>query len=76
MRNSQVIKAWENGHRGESWTGSLSTDGVSLYSYALLIARGREVFDYTSGGLGFISMTTSHHVGMAKRVVQEESEDN
>ena len=45
MNNSQVIKAWTDGHRAEA--KNLSTDGVDLYSYALCIARGREVFDYT-----------------------------
>ena len=69
MNNSQVIKAWTDGHRAEA--KNLSTDGVDLYSYALCIARGREVFDYTKGGLGTVSMTTSHHVGMAKRAIQE-----
>ena len=69
MNKSQVIKAWMNGHKAEA--KNLSTDGVDLYSYALCIARGRWVFDYTRGGLGTISMTTSHHVGMAKRAIQE-----
>ena len=71
VSNSQVIKAWMDGHKAEA--RSLSTDGVDLYSYALLIAKGREVFDHTSTGLGFQSQTTSQHVGMAKRAVQERS---
>mgnify|MGYP003133030860 CR=1 FL=1 len=62
--NSQVIKAWTLGHKAEA--KNLSTDGVNLYSYALLIAKGREVIDYTAGGIGFVSMTTSRHVGMAQ----------
>ena len=67
--NSQVIKAWLDGHEAEA--RNLSTNGIDLYSYARLIAKGREVFDYTKGGLGTVSMTTSHHVGMAKRSLQE-----
>ncbi len=79
MTNSQVIKAWMNGHEAEA--RNMSTDGVRLYSYALLIAKGKEVYDYTArckyysflaaptGSLGFISMTTSRHVGMAKQAL-------
>lgn len=69
MTNNQVIKAWMNGHRAEA--RNMSTDGVNLYSYALLIAEGRKVFDYTSNGLGSVSNTTSRHVGMAKQAIQE-----
>ena len=61
MTNNQVIKAWMNGHRAEA--RNMSTDGVNLYSYALLIAEGRKVFA--------VSNTTSRHVGMAKQAIQE-----
>tara|TARA_Y100000296_G_scaffold80467_1_gene106034 strand:+ start:1069 stop:1302 length:234 start_codon:yes stop_codon:yes gene_type:complete len=69
VSNSMVIKAWMDGHRAEA--RNMSTDGVNLYSYALLIAKGREVFDYTRNGLGSVSNTTSRHVGMAKQAIQE-----
>ena len=65
--NSDVINAWYAGHKAEA--RNLSTDGVDLYSYALLIAKGSQVLDYTKTGLGFISQTTSQHVGMAKRKI-------
>ena len=75
MRNEQVVIAWLNGHRGAA--GNLSTDGKSLYSYNLCIGHTgghahypvKVVRDYTSSGeFGFVSMTTSHHVGLAKRL--------
>ena len=53
MTNEQVIKAWLNGNAAEA--GNLSTDGTSLYSYALQIGdtvpSGKKiVYDYISGG--------------------------
>jgi len=62
--NREVIRAWLSGFPLEA--GHLSTDGYNLYSYALLIGQGRDVFDYTRKGLGFKSQTTSTHVGLAK----------
>ena len=54
-------------------SGRLTTNGVSLYSYNLEIARwiGAEliVFDYTATGNAYRSQTTSQHVGIIKRVV-------
>jgi hypothetical protein len=47
------------------------TTGEYLYSYGLLIgdthAGMKRVFNYTSGGGHYISNTTSHHVGLARR---------
>ena len=58
--------------------GSLTTDGHNLYSYGLIIGKwygGKPfVFDYTTTGGAFYSMTTSQHVGLAKRSVL--SDDN
>lgn len=69
-RNSDVVKAWAAGRGARA--ANLSTDGRSLYSYGLCIGTtegGRKVVrDYTSGGShGWISQTTSCHVGLAKR---------
>jgi len=64
VSNSDVIQAWLSGRVTKA--RHLSTDGYNLYSYALLIGQGREVYDYTSRGLGFTSQTTSCHVGLAK----------
>ena len=69
-RNSDVVKAWVAGKPAR--TANLSTDGVSLYSYGLQIGdtalSGKKlVYDYTSGGShGWVSQTTSCHVGLAK----------
>ena len=72
MRNDQVLNAWVEGSKARNGRGTLTTDGTLLWSYGLLIGsrfNGRAVvFDYTARGVfGFVSMTTSHHVGKAKR---------
>lgn len=81
MRNSDVVYAWSEGRAAS--TAHLSTDGHSLYSYALRIGEWRDglpvVFNYTAREAmnpfghrvpseGFKSMTTSHHVVLAQRV--------
>ena len=69
MRNSQVIRHFAAGRRAAA--GNLQTDGRSLWSYNLKIAQrtdeGIVVGDFTAPGGDFHSMTTSKHVGMAKR---------
>ena len=69
--NEQVINAFFNQQPARA--GALTTDGVNLYSYSLIIAKwfgGQAfVFDYTSTGGAFRSMTTSQHVGLAKRAI-------
>jgi hypothetical protein len=69
MRNQDVIRSFAWGKRAA--TPNLQTDGRSLWSYNLKIAQrtpeGVVVGDFTSPGGGFHSMTTSKHVGMAKR---------
>ena len=57
--NKEVIRAFAWGKRAAA--GNLYTDGRSLWSYDLKIAQR------TSPGGQFHSMTTSKHVGMAKR---------
>ena len=73
--NEQVITRFLNGLSGSG--NSLHTDGSSLYSYGLEIARwygGKSiVFDYTRTGNAFVSMTTSQHVGLIKRKVKSSS---
>lgn len=70
MRNAKVVDAWVNGRVARG--GNLRTDGQKLYSYLLCIGtteNGRKVVrDYTArGAYGFRSMTTSQHVGLARR---------
>jgi Cu/Zn superoxide dismutase len=67
--NKEVIRAFAWGKRAAA--GNLQTDGRSLWSYNLKIAQrtpeGIVVGNFTSPGGQFHSMTTSKHVGMAKR---------
>ena len=67
-RNSDVVRAFACGQPARA--GNLWTDGRSLYSYKMKIAglAGVVVGDFTSLGGGYISMTTSCHVNLAKRV--------
>ena len=72
--NSQVNNSFLNG--SASRAGSLTNDGSALYSYSLKIAewidgRGLIVYDFTSTGQAFVSMTTSQHVGLIKREVRD-----
>ncbi len=68
MSNLSVARSWMRGESAK--TRHLSTDGRSLWSYNLLIAKrdayGIQVYDYTASGQ-FVSMTTSKHVGIALR---------
>jgi len=68
--NANVVHAFACGQPAHA--GNLWTDGRSLYSYKMKIAgrtlAGVVVGDFTSTGGGFISMTTSRHVNIAKRV--------
>ena len=70
MRNDAVVRAFSRGQPCAA--GALHTDGRSLWSYNLKIAEktlgGIVVADFTSPGGHFVSMTTSKHVGLAKRV--------
>ena len=73
-RNHQVVSYWAEGTSATNHRGSLTTDGVSLWSYSLKIGDtlldGRKVVsDFTAAGSGgFKSQTTSCHVGQARRV--------
>ena len=80
MNNLGVARAWAHGQHATA--PNMSTDGFSIFSYALKIGEFREglpvVFNYTSGedvnpfghvvpSEGFYSVTTSRHVGIARR---------
>jgi len=74
VTNNKVIEAWQHGQRAANHRGTLQcySDGT-LYSYGLHIGQRTPsgvciVGDYTAPGGGFRSMTTSSHVGRAKRV--------
>ena len=70
--NSDVIHSFINGRDARGL--NLFARGSSLYSYALKIAEwttsGVVVYDFTSTGGDFRSMTTSQHVGLIKRQVK------
>ena len=71
--NEQCCLAWVNHEPCKS--NRMSTGGFDLYSYNLLIGEtdGREkvLHDYTAGGLGCISQTTSQHVNIARYAMNE-----
>ena len=74
LKNNKVIEAWQGGKPAANHTGTLKcySDGT-LYSYGLHIGQRTPsgvciVGDYTAPGGGFKSVTTSCHVGRAKRV--------
>ena len=66
MRNEQVVRNWVAGKPGRG--KNLRTDGVSLWSYALMIGdtmlSGKKVVhDYS------ISQTTTRHINLAKKSI-------
>jgi len=69
-----VADYWRSGTPACNNGGQFWTDGQRIYSYRLLIGEttssGQKMaMDYTaSSPLGFKSMTTSKHVGYARRV--------
>jgi hypothetical protein len=70
--NSEVPKYWMEGRSAKSNNGQFSTDGNFLYSYskrigATTLSGDKVVFDYTAPAGHKVSMTTSQHVGLAKR---------
>jgi len=73
LTNRGVARAWSEGRSAESHTGSLSTDGRRLYSYALCIGITvsggyKIVADHRAKGAHhFVSATTSKHVTLAAR---------
>ena len=63
MKNIDVAKAWSEGRKAES--GNMSTDGISIWSYAMLIGEvvngERTVYRRSR------SVTTSRHINLAAR---------
>ena len=73
FRNDVVLDKWRKGEHANSHTGSLHTNGTSLFSYQMKIGHRAKsgtcvLGDFTSPGGSFQSMTTSCHVGKARRV--------
>ncbi len=71
ITNEDVVQAWR--HTRSAFARNIRTDGYRLYSFNLIIGYtdgdGRKIVtDYTKDGGAYYSMTTSHHVGLAKSV--------
>jgi len=71
-----ILKAWINNEPGGTPNATLWTGSGNLFSYNLQIGYTRAdgskcVVDHTAYGLGFVSQTTSTHVGKAKRYCNE-----
>ena len=71
-----ILKAWINNEQGRTRTDSFTTGNGNLYSYNVQIGYTRDdlskcVVDHTAKGLGFVSVTTSSHVGKAIRYCNE-----
>jgi len=79
MTKKEIIRSFLNGTLNAQGRNALSIRNGALYSYNLKIAEyvhnyqggtwsGLLIYNYQSDGIGFYSMTTSHHVGMIKRM--------
>jgi hypothetical protein len=68
MKHSEVVTAWT---KGEEARGSrMKTDGITLYSFDLVIGHQFDdgslvIFNYTTKGDAFKSVTTSRHVNLS-----------
>ena len=73
--NRGVLRAWSLGEEAHSNNSNLTTDGLSLWSYALRIGvtvgSAKIAGDFTSPGGHFASVTTSTHVNGAKTVADD-----
>ena len=79
LTNEATIKLFTShtGENGINATKTLTVRDGKIYSYNLLIAEyisrpeegfiGLLIHDHMATGLGFVSMTTSHHVSLLKR---------
>jgi len=79
LTNEATIKLFtsRSGENGVNATKTLYVRDGKIYSYNLLIAEyisradegfiGLLIHDHTARGLGFVSQTTSHHIGLLKR---------
>jgi hypothetical protein len=80
MKADLIPKFWRNASPAKTYNKSYWTDGVTLYSYDLVIGTtmpdgSKILYDYTSTGT-FISLTTSKHVNTAARYADEKIKSN
>jgi|TARA_R110000851_G_scaffold6012_1_gene24467 hypothetical protein len=79
LTNEATIKLFtsRSGENGVNATKTLYVRDGKIYSYTMVIGEyvkaksegfeGLVIYDHTARGLGFISQTTSSHVGLLKR---------
>ena len=81
MTNEQIIRSFIFGRSSDTNKRKpLSIRDGKLYSYNLVIGEyihapdegfsGGVIHDHTANGQGFVSMTTSQHVGLLKRLTE------
>ena len=81
MTNEQIIKCfYTHSHSNTNNSKPLSIRDGKLYSYNLVIGEyihapdqgfsGVIIHDHTATGQGFVSMTTSQHVSLLKRLTE------
>jgi hypothetical protein len=70
--NNGVASCWVAGVEARNGRGTLWTDGKEVYSYQLCIGftteKGTKIVVEHAGTIGFVSMTTSRHVGLTSWV--------
>ena len=73
--NTNVVKNWSLSRVSHSNNKQLTTDGENLFSYHLCIGKTIDgekiVFDFTSPAGHGVSVTTSCHVGLARRYADQ-----
>ena len=77
MTNNSVIRSWSEGKPAKNGKHTLTTDGRWLYSYRLAIGYRTTsgicvLGDFTASSRRFYSMTTSKHIGIARRQVNRD----
>lgn len=72
MRNEEIIEAFLNKKRATNSTGSLSSTGSCLYSYATCIAEYNRDGDIVVNNTRY-STTTSHHQTLLKRRIHSDN---
>ena len=81
MTNEQIIRSFLSDHSSDTnKRKALSIRDGKLYSYSLMIGEyihtqdqgfsGLLIHDHTATGQGFVSMTTSQHVSLLKRLTE------
>ena len=74
-QRNQAAVLWCWRHNFPHKTPTLQTDGERLFSYGWCIGHTKDekkrVLEYTAKGLGFLSHTTSCHVGIANRHINK-----